>query len=71
MALARRRTQVLRMTARMVSAPIANLNQFASMRDMTRPLSMTRIRVVPTMKPIIEPMPPVSAVPPITAAAIA
>ena len=46
-----RRTVVFRMTATMVSAPIAKRNQLASMRAITRPLSMARIRQAPTMTP--------------------
>ena len=56
------------MTAKTVSTPSASLNQFASTRLSTKPLSITRISVAPTTPPKIVPMPPVSAVPPITAA---
>ena len=54
-----------------MSAPIANLNQFASMRERTRPLSITRIRSAPTTAPKTVPTPPVSATPPITEPAMA
>jgi len=51
--------------------PMANLNQLASTLVSTRPLSMTRMSVAPMMAPSTVPIPPVRAVPPITAAATA
>src|SRR5471032_535870 len=66
-----RRIHALATTAKMVRLPTANLNQLASTCVSTRPLSITRISRAPTTAPSTLPIPPDSAVPPITAAATA
>src|ERR1700731_4422304 len=55
----------------MVNPPTANLNQLASTCESTSPLSIKRMSSAPTMAPKTVPIPPVRAVPPITAAATA
>src|SRR6218665_2341200 len=69
--LAMSRRWLLAITAQMVSAPMANLNQLASTSETTMPLSIARIRTTPITAPSTVPPPPPRAVPPITAAATA
>src|SRR6218665_2919802 len=55
------RRWLLAITAQMVSAPMANLNQLASTSETTMPLSIARIRTTPITAPSTIPTPPPAA----------